>query len=778
MLFGSSLPSVPSVDLWNMYLDYVRRIFPLIPDPQGQNRTIVTQSFDAVLDAVGIDPDAGKLWNEYISFVKSGPGVVGGSGWQDQQKSDQVRKAYQRAVKVPMDLDTLQRLWKEYDQFEMANASNKAQARKTIQEMSPHYMSARSARIKFDEFAAWIDRKSLPVLPPVHAYEGEDAFGDQVEKWKLWIEWEKKDPVDLRGDEMPLYRKRVLYALRQATMQLRFYPQAWFDAAQWCYETAAVTPEPNVADELTTQGDTFLDEGVKANPESVLLCLKKADKIETTQLNLGSSDEDTVVANGEKLDPPFEVCLGALYDLRIKVKDRQKKASAAVREHFASLPPEEEPEEPQQADDDDDDADTPSSEKPKSRQEQMAFQIKALEKIYDARLEEVKKTISYVWVAKMRAFRRVQGQGNPSTKRPKGFRGVFAEARPRGQLTSEVYVASALTEWFCYHDPSALKIFERGLRLFPADESFAEAYVRFLVEQKGDLVNARVVFETTITKILGPQQAVAAAVAKDKEQEDEDQKKKERVRPLLWYMHDFESKYGDLAQIQKLEKRMKELYPDEPEVDRFAGRFMAPHFDGMSVQLVLSESQVRPPTTSLPAVVQQAPPAGAPPMIPGLPPAGQATGSPQAGALALGPHGPYVASPKRPLDDIDSDTEHQRKFARAESPLKGAAGRRVTGSNNNQPVLGSLAQGPAISGGSGFVTKNYVPPGAPQSAQPPMLPKDVNYVLSIIPNAAAYRATGGPIFDANGIAHLLRQTNVESARGRAMAMAMGGYQGR
>lgn len=153
-------------------------------------------------------------------------------------------------------------------------------------------------------------------------------------------------------------------------------------------------------------------------------------------------------------------------------------------------------------------------------------------------------------------------------------------------------------------------------------------------------------------------------------------------------------------------------------------------------------------------------------MIPGLPPVGMA--SPDQGGLRLGPQGPYMASPKRPLDDMDSDAEHQRKFARAESPLKGAAGRR--GAGGNQPaVLGSLAQGPAVSGGSGFITKNYVPPGAPQAAQqfiqhgPAPLPRDINFLLSILPHAWTYDKSFFN-YDPRKMIDLLRTINLEPAR--------------
>ena len=58
-----------------------------------------------------------EFWSDYIQFIRSGPGNVGGSGWQDQQKMDLLRKGYQKALCVPT--QAVNTLWKEYDQFEM-----------------------------------------------------------------------------------------------------------------------------------------------------------------------------------------------------------------------------------------------------------------------------------------------------------------------------------------------------------------------------------------------------------------------------------------------------------------------------------------------------------------------------------------------------------------------------------------------------------------------------------------------------------------------------------
>lgn len=116
-IFGKSLLSVPNVSLWSRYLDYIRRRNDLTNDVMGNARATISQAYDFVLANIGIDKDSGRIWQEYIQFIRSAPGNIGGSSWQDQQKMDQLRKAYQRAICVPM--SSLQILWTEYNEFEM-----------------------------------------------------------------------------------------------------------------------------------------------------------------------------------------------------------------------------------------------------------------------------------------------------------------------------------------------------------------------------------------------------------------------------------------------------------------------------------------------------------------------------------------------------------------------------------------------------------------------------------------------------------------------------------
>ena len=106
-----------SISLWSIYLDHVRRRNDIATDASGRGRQVVSQAYEFVLDQVGIDKDSGPIWRDYVGFVKSGPGTAGGSGWQDAQKMDLLRKAYQRAICVPT--GAVEMLWKEYSAFEM-----------------------------------------------------------------------------------------------------------------------------------------------------------------------------------------------------------------------------------------------------------------------------------------------------------------------------------------------------------------------------------------------------------------------------------------------------------------------------------------------------------------------------------------------------------------------------------------------------------------------------------------------------------------------------------
>lgn len=115
-IFNKTLTKLPSLQLWSAYLDHIRRHYNVAADKTASQ--VIHAAYEAVINAVGIDKDAGKIWQDYVQFIKSGPGVLGGSNWQDQQKMDLLRKVYQRAICIPT--QAVESLWREYNGFEMS----------------------------------------------------------------------------------------------------------------------------------------------------------------------------------------------------------------------------------------------------------------------------------------------------------------------------------------------------------------------------------------------------------------------------------------------------------------------------------------------------------------------------------------------------------------------------------------------------------------------------------------------------------------------------------
>lgn len=117
VIFQNTLLKIPNLQLWSAYLDHIRRHHNVTTDTSGAARQTIQHAYDVALKNIGIDRESGKVWQDYIEFVKSGPGNIGDSNWQAQQKMDWLRKAYQGAICVPTQM--VENIWREYNAFEM-----------------------------------------------------------------------------------------------------------------------------------------------------------------------------------------------------------------------------------------------------------------------------------------------------------------------------------------------------------------------------------------------------------------------------------------------------------------------------------------------------------------------------------------------------------------------------------------------------------------------------------------------------------------------------------
>ncbi|KAL8726906.1 MAG: hypothetical protein Q9166_006395 [cf. Caloplaca sp. 2 TL-2023] len=683
-IFQRVLLTLPNLQLWSSYLDHIRRRNNIETDSTGEARKVITQAYEVALTNIGLDKDSGYLWQEYIQFVKSRPGNAGGSSWQEQQKMDQLRAAYQRAIKVPT--QATQSLWKEYDQFEMG--INKTTGRGFLQKESPAYMTARSSYTELSNITRNLRRTTLAKLPPALGFDGDQEYGEQLEIWKKWIQWEKDDPLVLKDgseEERKQWRARVVFVYKQAVMDMRFWPEMWYDAAEFCFQN-----------ELDQDGNEFLIQGIYANPESCLLAFRKADRIELTTSN-GDGSEG-IIRRGAAVREPYDQVLDALYELITITKARETQDVARIEAQFVTNE-EKLPNGNNNEDNEDEDHDETNS-----KEKQKAAQIEAVKGITAMQIRVLTKTITFVWIALMRAMRRVQGKGKNQDKIG-GSRQIFNDARRRGRLTHDIYVASAMIEYHCYDPEATKKIFERGLKLFPEDEIFALEYIKHLT-LTNDHTNARVIFETVVNKLTSKAEGVP------------------RAKPLYAFFHDFESKYGELTQIVKLEKRMSEHFPDDPSLSHFSRRFVQPGFDPTAIRPIISpatQTRRKPIHIAEPSLLRQ--------------------GSPSS------PNGQRPNSPKRPLplEDSDTDAERPRKVARGESPLKGAAGRRLEQQKrSNQPQ-----------GNSQYEQALPQPP-------PASLPPAIMHVLGDLPRASHYPLH--PRFIPHKVVEHVQKMNLETAR--------------
>ncbi|KAG8157678.1 hypothetical protein KVR01_012340 [Diaporthe batatas] len=669
-LFKRTLPTIRNVRLWTVYLDYIRRRNDL-SDTTGRARETIAQCFEFVLSSVGVDKDSGPIWAEYIQFIKSAPGQVGETDWASRQKMDQLRKTYQRAIAIPT--RNLNTLWREYDQFELG--IDKKVGRALLAQHSPNYMSAKSTNMALDNINRGLQRTNLPRLPPAPGFDGDDEYTEQIELWKKWISYEQSDPLDLKAEDPATWKKRVHYVYQQALMALRFWPDMWVDAAEWCFENEMVGPDGR------DMGLEFLLQGIEANPESVLLALKHADRVEATHPIV---EGDEAKANrGNAVKAPYNKVLDTLYDLVKKAKDQEKAVIDKINENHAMDSA------PHGAAGDYEDAAT--SEEKDFKLAAKQAQIKAIEQGFSARTNVLSRTISFVWIALARAMRRVQGKGVVNSAIG-GMRQVFTDARQRGRLTSDVYVAIALMEWKVYKDNAGVKIFERGARLFPEDEYFMVEYLQFL-HSRDDFTNARVVFENCVKRMAEKPGSV------------------EKAKALFAYFHKYESQYGDRSQFVKLEQRMAELFPEDPKLAHFKARFATANFDPIAARIIVSPSAQLRPKNIMPSIEQRA----------------SVLNSPRPSVRQpVSPRPQFVNSPKRPLpvEDLDDSLNPPRKMQRGESPLKGAAGRRLNQQNRMQ--------------------------AAPIS-------RDITFLLSQIPPASAYDF---PRFDSGNMVRFLREIPV------------------
>ncbi|VDB95403.1 unnamed protein product [Peniophora sp. CBMAI 1063] len=448
-LFKRFLLVSPHIDLWRVYLSYVRRI-----NSSPQARENVRKAFEFALNHIGHDKEAGDIWVDYIRFIQQGETPT---TRDEQTKMDQLRKVYQRAVQIP--LDNVEQLWQEYERFE--NGLNHVLAKKFMAEFSPAHVQARSVLRQLQKHIGAIYPKtsspSLPIWLP-HRPKFDAADRALVGAWKGYLRWEESNPLELEDKDKAVLASRIRGVYRKALVRMRYFSEIWYMAYVW---TAASSTQ--------AQALKLLKDGIAANPTSFVLNFAYAEALELE----GAGSFPAV----------HELYTTFLATLRKDLEQREEalinaSADLSGSQDTSGIP----------------DASQASLQMPNGFNAHVADEKNPLRKDFNERRREY----GVVWIMYMRFARRAEGT--------KAGRDAFAKARVDKLVPWQVWEAAAHTEYHSGRDANiATRIFQKGQEMFRNEAEFVVRYLSFLLSIN-DEKNAGALF-SEVSKTFPPDQA-------------------------------------------------------------------------------------------------------------------------------------------------------------------------------------------------------------------------------------------------------------------------------
>ncbi|KAI0689097.1 hypothetical protein BC835DRAFT_1549432 [Cytidiella melzeri] len=514
-LFKRFLRTSSFVELWKFYLAYVRRL------NTGPNvRDTVRMAYEFALNHIGHDRESSELWSDYIQFLKAGETAT---TWEEGQKMDAIRKAYQRAVQIPM--DNVKRLWEEYQEFE--NNLNKITAKKLITDLTPAHMQARTVLTTLQEHLTVLFPPPPPSKHKTNIWlprQPNFSAGDKalVGRWRIYLKWEEGNPLEIEDKDKAQLHTRLQGVYRKALVRMRFFSEIWYMAYVWymSLSTDMSLPEQKRKDRKE-EALNILKAGIEANPSSFVLNFayaeaqeadKKFDEVHATfEKFLEVLRKDLEVVEGRVNTANAASANGNQSQLNATATDGGTLPSGFVTAGIQSQ---------------NSSFNTQSSDEKQPKSKELT----------DRRTE-----FGVAWIVYMRFARRAENL--------KSARAIFGKARRDKWTPWEVFEAAALMEYHCTKASDiAMRIFEKGLETFPDEVEFALRYLGFLISINDDS-NARALFERVVNVFPA-----------------------DRARPIWDRWARYEYQFGSLEASQALEKRIAEVYPTDPPIKRFAER--------------------------------------------------------------------------------------------------------------------------------------------------------------------------------------------------------------
>lgn len=253
-LLSKELSKLRHVDLWMQYLKIMKRqvagdkdkgaTAKEKADQQHMARRAYESAFDRALDNVGYSIESGPIWKDYIDFLRDYPEAQ----MDPTKKMAAVRRAYQRALSVPM--EQLDALWKDYEAYEKIISEH--HAKEILPDIQNKYLSAKALFRERKRIVGRIffDRQAVPSTRSRQEME-------QLDLWNKWIRYEKGNPDNLPSESL---KEAMQMVYEQCLCCMRFHPEVWLSLAKFkiqggrsCIDDArlvfeeAIETLPNVA---------------------------------------------------------------------------------------------------------------------------------------------------------------------------------------------------------------------------------------------------------------------------------------------------------------------------------------------------------------------------------------------------------------------------------------------------------------------------------------------------------------------------------------------------
>ncbi|EGV60354.1 mRNA 3'-end-processing protein rna14 [Yamadazyma tenuis] len=551
-LFSKCITVVDNVELFRLYVSYVRRVNDVITGGE-KARGIVIQAFEFAVNRVGIDLRSGDLWTDYLDFLKS---WTPSASWEQQQKLDLIRKVYKKMLVIPT--EKIEALWSTYTKWE--NEVNSSTASRFIADKSSEFMEARSWNVEWHNITKNQLRRDL-----IPSDISSDVVKLQLNLWYKWVEFERRNGLNLKDEK--LLEQRIEYVYKQSVMSLVFVPEVWYKYNNY-----------NKLNGSSTSSIDLLTQGLILNPTSYLLSFELSELYEKEN-NISKANE-TLESLINSLTADYEVVVKHIDTIneRSEAHSRNGKQAKSSSDNM-----------------DEDDDDQPNS--------KIGYQLSDIDirtlKALKSQQKELSRAITLVYTKQMMTNKRSSGI--------KESRQIFKQAKKFAGIGNELYVENALTEYYSDNKNIARKVFELGMKTYGTDGDYLLSYLDFLI-MVNETENIKVLFEVAtngLTKVIEEDTIITEDVdtpvwIKD-ELKETIERNKLHVKRLIKRYSKFATKFLDLGIVASLESRYRELFSDDDPIIFLSSRYAYDDVDLIRADLGMSTKIKEPIGDGIPS---------------------------------------------------------------------------------------------------------------------------------------------------------------------------------